>query len=64
MNSLNPLEPRYSLFDVDIKHHKDGQYPNSIIFFSWSPDYSKVKLKVIYGAYKSQIKNQFDITMR
>ncbi|CAI9274067.1 unnamed protein product [Lactuca saligna] len=58
-NSLPGDECRYAVFDFDFITDENCQ-KSKIIFIAWSPDTSKVRMKMVYASSKDRFKRELD----
>ena len=52
-------EPRYALFDLEVKF-PDGHSQKKIIFFHYCPDECSIKSKMMFAASKESIKSKLE----
>ena len=52
---LPPAECRYAIYDFEFQKGDEGKR-NKICFFTWSPDESKVKQKMLYASSKEALR--------
>lgn len=52
---LPPAECRYAIYDFEYQKGDEGKR-NKICFFTWSPDESKVKQKMLYASSKDALR--------
>ncbi|XP_022889481.1 actin-depolymerizing factor 12-like [Olea europaea var. sylvestris] len=57
--SLPPSECRYAVFDFDFTTDENVQ-KSKIYFIAWSPDSSKVRMKMVYASTKDRFKRELD----
>ncbi|KAI8927960.1 hypothetical protein BC831DRAFT_450405 [Entophlyctis helioformis] len=57
--SLPPNECRYAVFDFQYETSGEGQR-NKLLFYTWSPDSSKIKQKMLYAASKDALRKKLD----
>ncbi|KAL6127721.1 hypothetical protein ACLB2K_071084 [Fragaria x ananassa] len=57
--SLPADECRYAVFDLDFTTDENCQ-KSKIYFIAWSPDTSKVRMKMVYASSKERIKRELD----
>ncbi|CEG74210.1 Putative Cofilin [Rhizopus microsporus] len=57
LNDLPENEPRYAVYDFDYVKPEEGQR-NKITFFSWSPDTSRIRDKMLYASSKDSLRRQ------
>ncbi|SAM03924.1 hypothetical protein [Absidia glauca] len=57
LENLPADEPRYAVYDFDYEKPGDGQR-NKITFYSWTPDTSKIRQKMVYASSKDAIRRQ------
>eukprot|EP01067_Filipodium_phascolosomae_P003615 Filipodium_phascolosomae@DN264_c0_g1_i1.p1 len=57
LEALPSGEPRYAVVDFDYET-ADGRPQEKLIFVAWSPDDSKVQLKMLYASSKDAIKKR------
>jgi len=55
IDDLPEFEPRWAVYDFEFEKEGAGKR-NKICFFSWSPDDSKIKLKMLYAASKDALR--------
>ncbi|KAF5309604.1 hypothetical protein D9611_013982 [Ephemerocybe angulata] len=55
LGDLPEDEPRFAVFDFEFEK-EDGGKRNKITFFSWSPDGSKIKAKMVYASSKDALR--------
>ncbi|XP_055831445.1 actin-depolymerizing factor 7 [Solanum dulcamara] len=58
-NSLPADECRYAVFDFDFITSENCQ-KSKIFFIAWSPDTSKVRMKMVYASSKDRFKRELD----
>ncbi|KVI07169.1 Actin-binding, cofilin/tropomyosin type [Cynara cardunculus var. scolymus] len=58
-NSLPADECRYAVFDFDFTTDENCQ-KSKIFFIAWSPDTSKVRMKMVYASSKDRFKRELD----
>jgi len=58
-NSLPADECRYAVFDFDFTTEENCQ-KSKIFFIAWSPDTSKVRMKMVYASSKDRFKSSLD----
>ncbi|KAI3793024.1 hypothetical protein L1987_35636 [Smallanthus sonchifolius] len=58
-NSLPNDECRYAVFDFDFTTDENVQ-KSKILFIAWSPDTSKVRMKMVYASSKDRFKRELD----
>ncbi|CAG8602617.1 13373_t:CDS:2, partial [Funneliformis caledonium] len=54
---LTSKGPRYAVYDFDYEKPGEGQR-NKIAFYSWTPDDSKIKEKMLYASSKEAIRRR------
>ncbi|MCD7471670.1 Actin-depolymerizing factor 7 [Datura stramonium] len=59
VNSLPADECRYAVFDFDFITTENCQ-KSKIFFIAWSPDTSKVRMKMVYASSKDRFKRELD----
>ncbi|KAI9018509.1 hypothetical protein CLU79DRAFT_760626 [Phycomyces nitens] len=57
LECLPAAEPRYAVYDFDYEKPGEGQR-SKITFFSWIPDTSKVRQKMLYAASKDALRKK------
>ncbi|KAI3471133.1 hypothetical protein Pfo_027796 [Paulownia fortunei] len=57
--SLPSDECRYAVFDFDFITNENCQ-KSKIFFIAWSPDTSKVRMKMVYASSKDRFKRELD----
>lgn len=57
--NLPDNECRYAVYDFDYTNEEGGKR-NKIVFYSWSPDTARIKMKMVYAATKEAIKKKLD----
>ncbi|XP_050225878.1 actin-depolymerizing factor 7 isoform X1 [Mercurialis annua] len=57
--SLPADECRYAVFDFDFTTNENCQ-KSKIIFIAWSPDTSRVRMKMVYASSKDRFKRELD----
>ncbi|KAM3233872.1 actin-depolymerizing factor 7 [Capsicum annuum] len=57
--SLPEDECRYTVFDFDFVTSENCQ-KSKIFFIAWSPDTSKVRMKMVYASSKDRFKRELD----
>lgn len=57
--SLPADECRYAVFDFDFTTNENCQ-KSKIFFIAWSPDTSKVRMKMVYASSKDRFKRELD----
>ncbi|GAA5810321.1 hypothetical protein MFLAVUS_003742 [Mucor flavus] len=57
LSQLPDDEPRYAVFDFEFEKAGDGKR-NKITFYSWIPDTSKVRQKMLYASSKDALRRQ------
>ncbi|XP_054823476.1 actin-depolymerizing factor 7-like [Prosopis cineraria] len=57
--SLPADECRYAVFDFDFTTEENVQ-KSKIFFIAWSPDTSKVRMKMVYASSKDRFKRELD----
>ncbi|KAL1823726.1 hypothetical protein DCAR_0311735 [Daucus carota subsp. sativus] len=58
-NSLPADECRYAVFDFDFTTNENVQ-KSKIVFVAWSPDTSRVRMKMVYASSKDRFKRELD----
>ncbi|XP_076920450.1 actin-depolymerizing factor 7-like isoform X2 [Bidens hawaiensis] len=58
-NALPRDECRYAVFDFDFITDENVQ-KSKIFFIAWSPDTSKVRMKMVYASSKDRFKRELD----
>ncbi|XP_060201007.1 actin-depolymerizing factor 7-like isoform X1 [Lycium barbarum] len=58
-NSLPADECRYAVFDLDFITTENCQ-KSKIFFIAWSPETSKVRMKMVYASSKDRFKRELD----
>ncbi|KAK9060885.1 hypothetical protein SSX86_018065 [Deinandra increscens subsp. villosa] len=58
-DSLPNNECRYAVFDFDFTTDENVQ-KSKILFIAWSPDTSKVRMKMVYASSKDRFKRELD----
>ncbi|KAH9611069.1 hypothetical protein KSS87_018972, partial [Heliosperma pusillum] len=58
-NSLPADECRYAVYDFDFITDENCQ-KSKIFFIAWSPDTSKVRMKMVYASSKDRFKRELD----
>ncbi|CAH9069858.1 unnamed protein product [Cuscuta europaea] len=58
-NSLPPEECRYAVFDFDFTTDENVQ-KSKIFFIAWSPESSRVRMKMVYASSKDRFKRELD----
>ncbi|XP_076953039.1 actin-depolymerizing factor 7-like [Bidens hawaiensis] len=58
-NALPRDECRYAVFDLDFTTDENVQ-KSKIFFIAWSPDTSKVRMKMVYASSKDRFKRELD----
>ncbi|KAK1361212.1 Actin-depolymerizing factor 1 [Heracleum sosnowskyi] len=58
-NSLPADECRYAVFDYDFTTNENVQ-KSKIFFIAWSPDTSRVRMKMVYASSKDRFKRELD----
>ncbi|KAL8232568.1 hypothetical protein R6Q57_002346 [Mikania cordata] len=58
-NSLPADECRYAVFDFDFTTDENCQ-KSKIFFIAWSPESSKVRMKMVYASSKDRFKRELD----
>ncbi|KAL2892231.1 Actin-depolymerizing factor 10 [Bienertia sinuspersici] len=58
-SSLPDNECRYAVYDYDFTTNENCQ-KSKIFFFSWSPDTSRVRSKMLYASSKDRFKRELD----
>ncbi|XP_061373734.1 actin-depolymerizing factor 7-like isoform X2 [Gastrolobium bilobum] len=59
MASLPDNECRYAVYDFHFTTNENCQ-KSKIFFFAWSPDTSKVRMKMVYASSKDRFKRELD----
>ncbi|RYR66533.1 hypothetical protein Ahy_A03g012545 isoform C [Arachis hypogaea] len=59
MASLPADECRYAVYDFDFTTDENCQ-KSKIFFIAWSPDSSKVRMKMVYASSKDRFKRELD----
>ncbi|XP_048320327.1 actin-depolymerizing factor 7 isoform X2 [Ziziphus jujuba] len=57
--SLPANECRYAVYDFDFTTEENCQ-KSKIFFIAWSPDTSKVRMKMVYASSKDRFKRELD----
>ncbi|KAJ9139884.1 hypothetical protein P3X46_030577 [Hevea brasiliensis] len=57
--SLPADECRYAVFDFDFTTNENCQ-KSKIFFIAWSPDSSRVRMKMVYASSKDRFKRELD----
>ncbi|GAA0146223.1 non-motor actin binding protein [Lithospermum erythrorhizon] len=57
--SLPEDECRYAVYDFDFVTDENCQ-KSKIFFFAWSPDVSRVRMKMVYASSKDRFKRELD----
>ncbi|KAL2558630.1 Actin-depolymerizing factor 7 [Forsythia ovata] len=57
--SLPANECRYAVYDFDFTTDENVQ-KSKIFFIAWSPDISKVRMKMVYASSKDRFKRELD----
>ncbi|CAO3597387.1 unnamed protein product [Absidia cylindrospora] len=57
LGTLPVDEPRYAVYDFDYEKPGEGQR-NKITFYSWIPDTSKIRQKMVYASSKDALRRQ------
>ncbi|KAL1922269.1 uncharacterized protein VTP21DRAFT_9808 [Calcarisporiella thermophila] len=57
VESLPPSECRYAVYDFDFEKPGEGAR-NKICFYTWSPDSSKIRDKMLYASSKDALRKQ------
>ncbi|KAJ9164177.1 hypothetical protein P3X46_023783 [Hevea brasiliensis] len=57
--SLPADECRYAVFDFDFTTNENCQ-KSKIFFIAWSPDTSRVRMKMVYASSKDRFKRELD----
>ncbi|KAG2231341.1 hypothetical protein BDF21DRAFT_182185 [Thamnidium elegans] len=57
LSQLPDDEPRYAVFDFEYEKTGEGKR-NKITFYSWIPDTSKVRQKMLYASSKDALRRQ------
>ncbi|CAA0834366.1 Actin-depolymerizing factor 12 [Striga hermonthica] len=57
--ALPPDECRYAVYDFDFVTSENCQ-KSKIFFIAWSPDTSKVRMKMVYASSKDRFKRELD----
>ncbi|KAL6616951.1 hypothetical protein LY90DRAFT_522171 [Neocallimastix californiae] len=50
---------RYAVYDFEYTNEEGGKR-SKIVFYTWSPDVARIKMKMIYAATKEAIKKKLD----
>nr|XP_016460006.1 PREDICTED: actin-depolymerizing factor 7-like [Nicotiana tabacum]AAL91666.1 pollen specific actin-depolymerizing factor 1 [Nicotiana tabacum] len=58
-NSLPADECRYAVFDLDFITNENCQ-KSKIFFIAWSPETSRVRMKMVYASSKDRFKRELD----
>ncbi|XP_074372284.1 actin-depolymerizing factor-like isoform X2 [Apium graveolens] len=58
-NSLPADECRYAVFDYDFTTNENVQ-KSKIFFIAWSPETSRVRMKMVYASSKDRFKRELD----
>ncbi|KAL1813817.1 hypothetical protein DCAR_0626193 [Daucus carota subsp. sativus] len=58
-NSLPADECRYAIYDFDFTTSENCQ-KSKIFFVAWSPDTSRVRMKMVYASSKDRFKRELD----
>ncbi|CAG7880217.1 unnamed protein product [Brassica rapa] len=58
-NSLPANECRYAVYDFDFTTNENCQ-KSKIFFIAWSPDSSRVRMKMVYASSKDRFKRELD----
>ncbi|CAN8252701.1 unnamed protein product [Cochlearia groenlandica] len=58
-NSLPANECRYAVYDFDFTTNENCQ-KSKIFFIAWSPDCSRVRMKMVYASSKDRFKRELD----
>ncbi|KAL3834429.1 hypothetical protein ACJIZ3_009165 [Penstemon smallii] len=58
-NTLPSDECRYAVFDFDFTTNENIQ-KSKIFFIAWSPETSKVRMKMVYASSKDRFKRELD----
>ncbi|ESQ43287.1 hypothetical protein EUTSA_v10014982mg [Eutrema salsugineum] len=58
-NSLPADECRYAVYDFDFTTAENCQ-KSKIFFIAWSPDSSRVRMKMVYASSKDRFKRELD----
>ncbi|XP_054810666.1 actin-depolymerizing factor 7-like isoform X2 [Prosopis cineraria] len=58
-SSLPSNECRYAVYDFDFTTDENCQ-KSKIFFIAWSPDTSKVRMKMVYASSKDRFKRELD----
>ncbi|XP_057422406.1 actin-depolymerizing factor 7-like [Lotus japonicus] len=59
MASFPDNECRYAVYDFDFITDENCQ-KSKIFFFAWSPDISRVRMKMVYASSKDRFKRELD----
>ncbi|KAJ1406026.1 ADF-H/Gelsolin-like domain superfamily [Sesbania bispinosa] len=59
MASLPSNECRYAVYDFDFTTDENCQ-KSKIFFIAWSPDISRVRMKMVYASSKDRFKRELD----
>ncbi|CAO3634484.1 unnamed protein product [Cunninghamella echinulata] len=57
INQLPADEPRYAVYDFDYEKPGEGQR-SKITFYSWTPDTSKIRQKMLYASSSAALRRQ------
>ncbi|KAI8978109.1 hypothetical protein BDB01DRAFT_800841 [Pilobolus umbonatus] len=57
LDALPENEPRYAIYDFDFEKPGEGMR-NKITFYTWIPDSSKIRQKMLYASSKDAIRRQ------
>ncbi|CAO1623780.1 unnamed protein product [Jaminaea pallidilutea] len=55
LKELPPAECRYAIYDFEYEKGDEGKR-NKICFFTWSPDDSKIKQKMVFASSKDALR--------
>ncbi|OUM63165.1 hypothetical protein PIROE2DRAFT_67416 [Piromyces sp. E2] len=59
IGSLPENECRYAVYDFNYTNEEGGKR-TKIVFYTWSPDTARIKMKMVYAATKEAIKKKLD----
>ncbi|KAI8968539.1 hypothetical protein BDF20DRAFT_896944 [Mycotypha africana] len=57
LDELPPSEPRYAVFDFEFEKGAEGKR-NKITFYTWIPDTSKIRQKMLYASSKDALRRK------
>ncbi|ORX45795.1 hypothetical protein BCR36DRAFT_585551 [Piromyces finnis] len=57
--NLPENECRYAVYDFNYTNDEGGKR-TKIVFYTWSPDTARIKMKMVYAATKEAIKKKLD----